>query len=258
MRPEHAYLLGFVQTDGHHEAGPGRKGRVRVEVSAVDAPLLHAFVELVRPAYSSVSYRDRTTNFGEHRTVSWAAYDESLRAEFLALGLPTGKKSTTVAPPSVPFSSRDYLRGLLDGDGSVGFTGKGLPFVSFVTASQALAEFFCAQVEAVTGARRAPRRTTRDGVFAPMVTNDPAAALAAYLYAEDCLALPRKAQSAARVAAWTRPKGMRARPAVKRAWTPEEDQVVLSTTSIREVAAQLGRSERAVNQRRWRLRTASA
>jgi LAGLIDADG-like domain len=37
-----------------------------------------------------------------------------------------------------PFSTNDYLRGLVDADGSVGITSLGLPFVSFTTASEDL------------------------------------------------------------------------------------------------------------------------
>jgi hypothetical protein len=37
-----------------------------------------------------------------------------------AIGIPYGKKSETVNPPSNPFSEKDYIRGLIDGDGSIG------------------------------------------------------------------------------------------------------------------------------------------
>ena len=174
------------------------------------------------------------------------------------LGLPTGRKSATVAPPLTPFSVQDYLRGLIDGDGSVGFTRTGRPFVGFVTASQPLAEFFCAQALSVVGTHRTPNRNTRDGVYNLLVAADPAAPLAAWLYPDGCLALERKLEKAAAlVAAWTRPTGMRARPlAGARRWTAQEDADVF-TGSIREAAKRLGRSEKSVNIRRSRLREAS-
>ncbi|RBY96538.1 hypothetical protein DQ237_07840 [Blastococcus sp. TF02-8] len=253
LRPEHAYFLGFAQTDGNHYAGRGRKGHVAIELSERDAAVLHEFTTLF-DLYSRVSFRQRTTNFGPHRSAVWTVCDLTFRDELIQLGLPTGHKSATVAPPQVPFSVPDYLRGLLDGDGSVGFTRTGRPFVSFVTASQPLAEFFCAQALAVAGAYRTPRRNSRDGVYNPMVAGDPAAPVAQWLYPDGCLALERKRDAAARVAAWTRPEGMRARPvAGARRWTTQDDADVF-TGSVRETAQQLGRSEQAVRLRRWRLR----
>lgn len=257
MRPDHAYFFGFAQTDGSHYAGTRQRGRLTIELSERDEAVLHSFTALF-DVYSRVSYRQRTTNFGPHRAVTWTVCDLAFRRELVALGLPTGPKSTMVAPPPTFFSVRDYLRGLVDGDGSVGFTRTGRPFVGFVTASQPLAEFFCAQALSVVGAYRTANRNRRDNVYNLMVAADPAASLAAWLYPDGCLALERKRRAAQLVAAWTRPAGMRARPlAGARRWTPEADADVF-TGSIREAASRLGRSEQSVNLRRCRLRQVSS
>lgn len=250
---EHAYFFGFAQTDGSHYAGTRQRGRLTIELSQRDEAVLHSFSALF-DVYSRVSYRERVTNFGSHRAALWTLCDLGFRRELTELGLPAGRKAETVAPPTTAFSVRDYLRGLIDGDGSVGFTRTGRPFISFVTASRPLAEFFCAQALEVVGAHRTLSRNTRDRVFNPVVAGDPAAELAAWLYPAGCLALDRKRESADRVAAWTRPAGMRARPlSGARRWTADEDADVF-TGSIREAAARLGRSEKAVNMRRCRLR----
>lgn len=252
-RADHAYFFGFFQTDGHLYSGPGQKGAASIEVSAIDEPVLHAFSALFPTIYCPVTRRTRRTNFSEdHRGATWRARALSFRRELAALGIPAGKKSGIVAPPSVPYDVCGYLRGIVERDGSVGFTSTGQPFVSFVTASRALAEFFCEQLTARTGAVRLVKPNTRDGVYAPMVTYEPAVEMAAWLYPQGCLALDRKRAAAARVAAWTRPASMRAR-ATRRAWTSDEDIVVLAET-IGGAAAQLGRSESAVSMRRWRLR----
>ena len=256
-RPDHAYFFGFAQTDGSLYAGTGQRGRLTIELSERDESVLHSFTTLF-DVYSRVSYRERTTNFGRHRSATWTACDLAFRTELVELGLPTGRKSATVAPPSGLFSVQDYLRGLVDGDGSVGFTRTGRPFVSFVSASQPLAEFFCAQALRVAGAYRTPKRNARDSVYNLMVAGDPAAPLAEWLYPDGCLALERKRTAAGLVAAWTRPAGMRARPvAGARRWTAHEDADVFAG-SIREAAIRLGRSESAVNIRRFRLRLASS
>lgn len=253
--PAHAYFFGFAQTDGSLSSGPGQRGHFSIELSVRDEAVLHSFATLF-DVHSRVSCRERTTNFGPHRSAVWSVSDLAFRRELVDLGLPSGHKATTVAPPVCPVSLPDYVRGLVDGDGSVGFTRTGRPFVGFVTASRPLAEFFCAQALAVAGAHRVPRRNARDGVFNLMVAGDPAAPFAAWLYPAGCLALSRKRESATRVASWTRPVGMRARPVSgARRWTAAEDAIVF-TGSIREVASRLGRSERSVNMRRFRLRKA--
>ncbi|WP_082622779.1 LAGLIDADG family homing endonuclease [Terrabacter sp. Root85] len=88
-----------------------------------------------------------------------------------------------VAPPrECGLVSRAYLRGVLDGDGSVGFTRTGAPFVSLVTASEPMARFFEDQVWEVCGVRRSTRRNTRDRVFNVMVTNTSAALMAGHCW----------------------------------------------------------------------------
>jgi LAGLIDADG-like domain len=254
--PAHAYFFGFAQTDGNHYAGTRQRGRLTIELSERDDAVLHSFTGLF-DVHARVSYRERITNFGKHRSATWTVCDLAFRRELVELGLPTGPKSSTVAPPVTAFSARDYMRGLIDGDGSVGFSSTGRPFVGFATASQSLAEFFCAQSLDVVGAHRTPRRNTRDGIYNLVVAGDPAAPLAAWLYPDGCLALERKRRAAAFVAEWTRPTGMRARPvAGSRRWTAAEDADVF-TGSIEEAATRLGRSEKSVALRRFRLRQAT-
>ena len=252
-KPAHAYFFGFAQTDGNHYAGTGQKGRFSIELSDRDEAVLHEFSRLF-DVYSRVSYRERVTNFGPHRSVTWTVSSLEFRRELTDLGLSAGRKSATVAPPQGPFSVRDYARGLVDGDGSVGFTSTGKPFLSFVTASQALAEFFCDRALDIAGAHRSINRNTRDGVYNPMVAGEPAVLMAEWLYGDAGLALERKRDAAALVAQWTRPSGMRARPALGvRRWTAGEDADVF-IGSVREAAVRLGRSESSVNMRRVRLR----
>ncbi|WP_104528934.1 hypothetical protein [Blastococcus saxobsidens] len=243
-RPDHAYFFGFAQTNGNHYSGTRRRGRLTIGVSQRDESVLHSSTTLF-DAYSRVSYRERTTNSGRHRSATWTVCDLGFREELVQLGLPSGRRSSTVAPPSAPFSVADYMRGLVDGDGSVGFTRAGRHFVGFVTAGQPLAEFFCGQALRVAGAYRTTNRNTRDDVYNLRVAGAPAAALAAWLYPDGCLALDRTRAAAAAVAGWTRPAEMRARPTCgARRWTESEDADVWTGT-IRDAAGRLGRTEKA-------------
>ncbi|WP_324614335.1 hypothetical protein [Streptomyces kebangsaanensis] len=139
--PEYAYMFGFLQADGHLHQGAGQKGRLNVELSARDIDLLRAFQELT-PYSSSITERTRSTNFAEtSHTAVWTLCSLEARTLLNELGLPYGRKSKTISPPRGEFSHRDYLRGVIDADGSVGYTGKGFPFVSLTTASTAIGTY---------------------------------------------------------------------------------------------------------------------
>ena len=250
--PARAYVFGFLQADGHHRAGAGRKGSITVEIKASDIDLLRQ-MQVVLPWKTSIWRRTRSTNFAasyECATLTLCAMQG--RARLLELGLPVGRKSTIIAPPAEPFSHRDYMRGLFDADGSVGFARNGMPFLSLVTTSRAIADFTCAEILRITGARRTAKPNARDHAMNIMVASDPAASLASWLYKDASIALSRKRHAALAVTAWQRPAGWRAR-SVRKPWTADEDDLVM-TLSVGEAARRLGRTESSVNVRRWRLR----
>jgi hypothetical protein len=250
--PASAYVFGFIQADGHHYAGKGRKGRISIEIKADDVGLLHD-MQQVLPWRTSITFRTRTTNFSSsaYRTAVLNLCMLEGRARFLELGLPVGRKSAIIAPPAEPFSHSDYLRGVIDADGSVGFTAKGWPFISLVTASSAIAAFTCTEILRITGAARTVRPNARDGVMNVMIASDPAVKFARWLYEDACIALERKREAALAVSSWERPVGIRARGNPKR-WTPAEDAVILRMSTM-GAAKILGRTEKSVHMRRWRL-----
>ncbi|MER6301125.1 LAGLIDADG family homing endonuclease [Kitasatospora sp. NPDC001539] len=251
-RPEHAYMFAFLQADGHLAQGVGNKGRLTVELSARDAPILEEFQRLC-PFYSSIRYRTRSTNFGaEHTSATSTVSAREFREELRELGLPVGRKSEVVAPPTVPFSQRDYLRGLIDADGSVGRTSQDLPFVSLTTKSDALAAFAVDYAERLCGARRKLTRNKRDDIYNILFLNEAGVALAGDLYYPGCLALPRKLLGAGRARIWVRPPTMKFAPP-RRSWTPEEDEVLRTAASMERASEQLSRTLKSCEIRRWRL-----
>jgi len=245
-------VFGFLQADGTHTAGPGRKGRVSVEIKADDVQLLRD-MQQVLPWRSSITFRTRTTNFSSsacrYATLNMCMLEG--RTRLLELGLPVGRKSAIIAPPVEPFSHSDYLRGLIDADGSVGFTARGWPFISLVTASPAIARFTCEEILRVTGTVHTTRPNARDAVMSIMIATDPAVEFARWLYEYACVAMERKREAALAVVGWERPASMRIRSNYKR-WTPAEDAVVLHM-SIKDAAETLGRTRKSVELRRWRL-----
>ncbi|MER6078050.1 LAGLIDADG family homing endonuclease [Streptomyces sp. NPDC001833] len=254
MVPEYAYMFGFLQADGHLSQQSRQRGRLVVEISAKDIDLLREFQKLT-PYNSRISERTRSTNFAEtHTAAVWTLCSLEARTRINELGLPYGRKSRTIAPPTVEFSRRDYLRGLIDADGSVGFTSKGFPFVSLTTASSAIAAHMGEYGKDVTGAERALKPNTRDGIYNVLYLMELAQRLAADLYYPGCLSLDRKRAAADSLADWARPAGMRA-AYTQRRWTEDEDRILLKFNSPMAAAEVLGRTTQSCNLRLWRLRT---
>ncbi|MDX2563992.1 hypothetical protein PV371_30685 [Streptomyces sp. TX20-6-3] len=250
--PEYAYMFGFLQADGHLSEQTRQRGKLTVEINVRDIAILREFQRLT-PYNSRITERSRATNFsGKHHSATWSLCALEARTTLNQLGLPYGKKSRRITPPRVPFSRPDYLRGVIDADGSVGYTGQGFPFLSLTTASTAIGAYLCHYAKKVTGAQRMIKRNTRDGIYNVLYTKEAAVLLAEHLYHPGCLALERKKSAAASLASWVRPPGMKIRPP-RKPWTAEEDRILLAAPTLAHAAAELGRSQSSCQVRRWRL-----
>ncbi|UWM52692.1 SANT/Myb-like DNA-binding domain-containing protein [Streptomyces carpaticus] len=252
--PRYAYMFGFLQMDGSLSSGGGNRGRLSLEVAHRDIHLLYAFQRLT-PYYTSVRERIRETNFkASAHSAIWTLCSLEARTRLMDLGIPSGRKSHRVRPPTVQHAERDYWRGVIDADGSVGLTGRGLPFIALTSASDALALGFCAYVRALTNAERVPSRNARDGIFNLVYTKESAVALIQHLYYPGSLALERKQRSAAAAERRVRPTTM-ARTGARRRWSSMEDHRLIEAGNPESVAAELGRSPKACALRLWRLRS---
>ncbi|MFF1681058.1 hypothetical protein ACFVYG_34075 [Streptomyces sp. NPDC058256] len=250
--PEYAYMFGFLQADGHLAKGPGQKGRLTAEINARDIGILREFQRLT-PYNSSIRERTRSTNFAKtSRTAIWTLCSLEARTKLNQLGLPYGRKSETIAPPLGEFSGRDYLRGVIDADGSVGYAAQGHPFISLTTASAAVGAHLCSYARKITGAERKPRRNQRDDIYNINYIARAAQALIGHLYYPGCLALKRKQVTADSVAHWVCPTATTPRrPRIQ--WTPEKDRILLAAPTIASAVGQLKCSSNACEVRRWRL-----
>lgn len=197
--PNYAYLFGFIQTDGHLYSQTRDRGRLSIEVSKRDESILQAFKNLI-PFKSSITERIRTTNFSsQYTSVIWRVYDKRFRDYLDLWGLPSGKKSHLIKLPGCKFSQIDYFRGLIDGDGSLGLTSQGFPFLSLVTSSSHIAIEYLELIKQVTGKVKNSNRNTRDNIYNIVVYKEDAQLIVRHLYYTDCLALSRKLIKASEV-----------------------------------------------------------
>ena len=142
--PRYAYMFGFLQADGHLAAGPGRKGRLSVEINVRDIAILREFQRLT-PYHSSITERVRSTNFsgepplGHLDALRPGSQDHdqpagpALRAEVEAESIhhvwssPAATTCAASSTPTAPSARR----------------ARDLPFVSLATASAAVGAYLC-------------------------------------------------------------------------------------------------------------------
>ncbi|KJY31413.1 hypothetical protein [Streptomyces katrae] len=252
--PRYAYMFGFLQADGHLSQGRGQKGHLTAEINARDIHILREFQQLT-PYHSSITERVRSTNFAEmHHSATWTVCSLEARTIVNGLGIPYGKKSLSIKPPRTGFSRPDYVRGIIDADGSLGWTAQGFPFLSLTSASTAIAAYLCHYGKKITGTERTISRNQRDGVYNVCYYKETAQQLAAHLYYDGCLALDHKKARATSIQAWVRPAGMRVAPP-RRRWTAQDDRELVRLDDPAAAAVVLERTEQSCAMRLWRIRT---
>ena len=249
--PEHAYMIGFIQADGHLYAQSRNRGNLSVELSVKDSDILFKLQSFI--GLGSVSERIRDTNFSKaYACATWRVCGRDFREQLVKCGVSVGKKSETAGPPRTPFSLVDYLRGFSDGDGSLGLTATGLPFWSVVTSSQAIAACYGNFIFDVTGLRKTLNRNTRDGVFNISVFKEDAQTVVRAMYYEGCFCMDRKRNKAGEVLKWGRPHYMK--KMCRRVPWATEDEIFVAAHSVEEAVRALGRTEKSVGMKKWRLR----
>ncbi len=249
--PEHSYFFGFVQTDGHLSRSTRNRGKLQIELGEKDFHILKSFKKLFPTVYTSIKIRNRDTNFKKnHRSYVLTISDKNFRDEINKLGIPYGKKSEIVAPPNIEFSERDYTRGIVDGDGSIGMRLKKFPFISFTVKSEPLKDYFINIIEKITRERKKVKRNKRDNIYNIMLNREKAQRFAEYLYYPGCLALKRKLKKVKEILRWKRPEILK--KISRNEWQDTENQYLLTHT-IKESRNYLKRTERSVKMRLWRL-----
>jgi len=254
--PEHSYFFGFAQTDGSLTKSSRNRGKLQIEINKTDLHILKSFKNLFPKIYCSISERIRSTNFKKNY-ISYviAMFDKKFRDEINKLGVPYGKKSEIISPPTGNFCKKDYIRGLIDGDGSLGITKKGLPFISISLKSEELKNYLCETIEGITGERKRLARNKRDSIYNIMVNREKAQQFIRYLYYPGCLALNRKLKKAQEALRWKRPKTLKRTS--KKFWEPMEDKYILNH-SVKESRNYLKRTARSLKMRLWRLKNHKA
>jgi hypothetical protein len=140
------------------------------------------------------------------------------------------------------------------GDGSLGFTKNGLPFVSFVTISTEMADFLTDIISEITGKpKKDTNPNTRDKAYNIMILKEDAVTFCEKIYYNDCLSIDRKYNISKEIIKWIRPPEMKKVDYQVKKWTKEEDEYIINHT-IEESMIQLKRTKKSIKIRLWRLK----
>ena len=247
---EKSYIFGLLATDGSLYLTNQNRGKITLEVNIKDKDICEKLFHII--PNSSLSERTRNTNFKDgYHSVIFSNHQLSFRQEMIDFGFPVEDKTNNISVPIQEYSERDFWRGVIDGDGSLGFIDDGSPFLSLVTKSEDLKEEYCKMLLEKFEIEKNINRNKRDNVYNITIKNEDAINVIHYLYDNSTLFLDRKYQKAFEIYQWVRtvPKA----PPRKK-WTPEQDEYILTHT-IEESMNYLNRTKQSIRTRLYRLNT---
>lgn len=236
---EQSYVYGLLGKDGSLYLQDRNRGRVTLEVSERDADIVEKLCLLI--PNSTISRRERSTNFSEYyKTNAFCNYHIEFREWLIALGYPTEDKSNRFTVPKGEYSERDFWRGVIGADGSIGYIADGSPFLSLVIVGEKLKEEYV-KLLSKFGITKIIKRNKRDGVYNVVLKNEDAQSVAEYLYGGSNLYIQRKYNSYKEVMKWKRKK----RKISSNGFTLEEREFIY-THSVEESVKFTGRTEKSI------------
>jgi sporulation protein YlmC with PRC-barrel domain len=197
-----SYIIGFLHSDGHLYETSRNRGKLSIELNKKDIDIL---VKLQNLIGGTIRERERATNFGYIQSVILTIHSFKIRTYLKKNGLIAGKKSSIVSIPN-KLSITNYLRGFVDGDGSIGTTGNKEPFVSIVTSSEMLKDQICNFLGKKLGLIKALNRNKRDKVYNIVIKNENAIKFCRLLYYKSTIHMNRKYDSYKLLLNWKRTK----------------------------------------------------
>lgn len=197
-----SYIIGFLHSDGHLYEGTRNRGKISIELNVQDKDILIKIQSLLG---GSIRERKRTTNFGYNHSAILEIFLLKIRTYLKSKGLIAGKKSEIVFIPS-KLSVKHYLRGYLDGDGSIGITGNKEPFISITTKSDLLKSQIISLLEKKFKVIKNLNRNKRDNIYNITVKNETALKFGKMLYSKASIYMDRKYSLYIKISEWKRTK----------------------------------------------------
>lgn len=200
-----SYIYGLLITDGSLYLTTRNRGKVTLEVSEKDEDIVMKLFSVI--PNSRIHERTRNTNFKNgYKTKIFTNHRKEFRDKLISFGFPTSDKTINASTPKVEYDEYSFWRGVIDGDGSIGFTRakNPEPFVSLVTKSESLKEEFLKFLKKELNINKKVNRNKRDNVYNIVIKNESAVIIAHKLYIDSDLYIDRKYKKAMEIQNWKR------------------------------------------------------
>jgi DNA-binding transcriptional regulator WhiA len=200
-----SYIYGLFITDGSLNLTTRNRGKITLEVNEKDEDIIYKLYNII--PNSKVHERTRNTNFKKnYKSKIFSNHQRSFREKFIRYGFPTKNKTLSADVPKEEYNEISFWRGIIDGDGSLGFIKDGSPFVSLVTKSEFLKDKYLIFLNKFLGITKHLKRNKRDQVYNIIVKNEEAVKLSKMLYLTEKtdLYINRKYFKAMELQSWVR------------------------------------------------------
>ena len=240
------YIYGLMLADGNLLLYSQNRGKLTIEVAIRDKDIIYKLNEILPGG--SISKRLRSTNFkSNYESICYKNYLLEVRNALLQRGFPVGQKSKVARPPIDSYSDKDFWRGFIDGDGSIGFINNDIPYLSLGTISENIYLEFTSFLKNKFGIVKHLKRNKRDNCYNIIIKNEEAIEVAAYLYSDAEIYLDRKYNEYLKIKSWVRTT----RKLRQVSWTEEEVDYIINH-DITESARYLGRTEQSIKMKLYR------
>lgn len=206
-----AYFYGLLLTDGNCYLSTGGRGRISLEVT--DEDIISKLYKLYKGSFSK---RTRDTNFIKgHTFFIWRNSKKEFREELISYGFPVGNKQFSQCVPNIDYNQYGFWRGVIDGNGSIGLTKRGFPFLSFATKSEPLKISYLEFLNNTSGLSKKSTRNNRDSLYNICVYKEDAQNVSELLYKNSTLFIQRKYSKYLLIRKWLRPIDMISKKIIK-------------------------------------------
>jgi DNA-binding CsgD family transcriptional regulator len=194
LTPEAAYWAGFILADGCLSCPIDRTPRIMMGLHKGDEDHLRTFAQWI--GTERQPFDAHPVTFGKQRNITRLQItSRQLMQRLNLLGITEGKEGRAVVPSLA--ASRDFWRGLVDGDGSIRPDGTGVYLSGQIGILEGWARF-CDEVCKDTGCVLIRIQAQHQGCFVGRVRSVPhSRKVLRHLYQGATVALARKAQRAA-------------------------------------------------------------
>ncbi|SRR5258708_7557773 len=217
LSPIESYILGFIQTDGSFSGDS-----IQIEISIKDIDILFKIKQNLN-LNGNISTRIRDTNFKKNAESATLSINKSIFLDKIKCLVPVGKKSQLIeAPKNISYSERDYWRGVIDGDGSLGIKkSNGNVFISLNTSSDKLYNDYISYLNKNINFIPKVSRNKRDNTYNIVLLNINCISLVKLLYSNNDISLYRKQELANKIIIYDL-------YSIPTSFSKEEDRIIFS------------------------------